>query len=95
MFEYVRDVKTGKLYVENGKWVAKSDKPIILPKEKYRRVERDGVPFMVCTLRQKALQTIGLDSTNPDGKNISETEKNFTNLIEITIREKIKIWNVW
>ena len=76
-FEYIKDCKTGKLYVENGKWVAKSDKPIIFPKENFRREVRNGVVFMVCTLRQKAMQTIGLWLGKPNGKTYFRNGKKY------------------
>ena len=76
-FEYVKDSNTGELYVKDGKWVAKSNKPIILPKEKYVRIERDGMIFMAYTLRQKVLLTIGLDSGKPYGKRYKRNGKIF------------------
>lgn len=76
-FEYVKDSDSGKLYVEHGKWMTKSDKPIIFPKENYVRVERDGTTFMVCTIRQKALHTIGLEPGKTNGKKYSRNGKKF------------------
>lgn len=36
-----------------------------LPKEEYIKVEKDGQIYTCCTMRQKALHTIGLNSSYP------------------------------
>lgn len=55
-----------------------------LPKEEYIKVEKDGQIYTCCTMRQKALHTIGLNSSYPRIKRdyIPETGNGIINRTE-------------
>lgn len=65
---------------------------LVFPSNEYEHYEKDGKRITVCTMRQKALHTIGLNSSHTGRRLYTRHGKKYYKPYRITFAEKIKIW---